>query len=82
MMLGWQKNKKTFTSAVHHAYSVYTLIVFSDTYKSVVDEKLISQSKKEMDFIWGELRIITWEQHLRKLQELFCLPVISHNVVI
>ena len=38
-----------------------------------VNEKLISQFKKEMeDFIWAKLRIITRDQHLRKLQELLC----------
>ena len=32
----------------------------------------ISQSKKEIEnFIWAKLRIITWEQPLRKLWELF-----------
>ena len=37
-----------------------------------VDEKLISRSEKEMEnFIQAKLRIITREQPLRKLQELF-----------
>ena len=37
-----------------------------------VNKKLIRQSKKEMEnFIWAILRIMTQEQPLRKLRELF-----------
>ena len=39
---------------------------------SCVNDKLISWSKKRMEnFIEAKKRIITWDQQLKKLQELF-----------
>ena len=47
---------------------------FNLTHTTVVNGKLISWFKKEMEnFIWAKLRIITQEQHLGKLWEPFCL---------
>ena len=49
-------------------------IVYHSIYLELVSviKNLINQSKKEMgNFIQANLRIITWEEHLRKLWELF-----------
>ena len=71
--VGLAKKKKMFTSAIFYIY----IASFIYTYKSVIDKNLISLSYK--DFILAKLRIIIWEEHLRKLQELFCpLEVKTH----
>lgn len=58
--------KSVFSSESYHDKNINNEIFK----KAYVDEKLTSQSKKEMEnFIQAKLRIITWEQPLSKL---FC----------
>ena len=62
------------TSILKLLNKIIVVSICSETnIKDFVDKKLITWSKKKMEnFIRAKLRIITREQHLRNLWELFC----------